>query len=84
MTNTPELPITMSKLQMMHILQAKVCGCAHPGFPRRKMKREISDASKSQLNQASLNRTVLKFGSENQLNVHTYLSTFFCDFLLIA
>ena len=32
---------------------------------------------KSQLNQGSWNRTVFKFGSENQLNVHNYLSILF-------
>jgi len=42
------------------------------------------DASKSQLNQASQNRTGLKFGSENQLNTHNYLSILFCDFPLIV
>ena len=76
--NPPELP----KLEMMHILQAQVCGCisAHPGFPHHKTERETSDDSKSQLNQASWNKTVLKFGSENQLNVHNYLSILFWDF----
>ena len=34
--------------------------------------------------QASWNRTVLKFGSKNQLNVHNNLSILFCDFPLIA
>jgi len=72
--------------KIMHTLQAQVCGCfsAHPGLPHQKTKRETSDASKSQLNQASLNRTALKFRSENQLNVHSYLSILLCDFPLIA
>jgi len=85
MINPPELS-KIIKLKMMHILQAQVCGCisAHPGLPHQKMKRETSDASKSQLNQASWNSKVLKFGWENQLNVHIYLSIFFCDFPLIA
>jgi len=45
----------MTKLEMMHILQAQVCGCirAHPGLPHQKTKRETSDASKSQLNRAN-------------------------------
>jgi len=32
----------MTKLKMMHILQAKVFGCisAHPGLPHQKTKRE--------------------------------------------
>jgi len=72
----------MTKLEMMHILQAQVCGyiSAHPGLLHQKTKRETSDASKSQLNQASSNKTVLKFGSENQLNVHNYLSILLYDF----
>jgi len=71
---------------MMHILQAEVCGCisAHSGLPHKKMKQETSDTSNSQLNQASWNTAVLKFSSENKLNVHYYLSTFICDFPLIA
>ena len=47
-------------------------------------KRETRDASKSQINHARWNRTALKFGSENQLNVRSYLSILFCDFSLIA
>jgi len=45
----------MTKLEMMHILQAQVCSCtsAHPGLPHQETKRETSDASKSQLNQSS-------------------------------
>ena len=39
-----------------------------------KMKRETSDASKRQLNQASWNRIVLKYGSGNQLSIHNYFS----------
>jgi len=33
----------MTKFEMMHILQAQVCGCisAHPGLPHKKMKREL-------------------------------------------
>jgi len=63
---------------MMHILQAQVCDCinADPGLPYQNMKRETNDASKSQLNQASWNTTVLKFSSENHKNVHDYLSIF--------
>ena len=79
------LPI-MTKLEIMHILQAQVCGCirTHTGLPHPKTKRETSDALKSQLNQASWNRKVLKFGSENQLNVHNYLSFLLCDSHLSA
>ena len=68
---------------MMHMLQAQVCACisVHPAsVATSKTQGETSDASKSQLTQASWNRTVLKFGSENQLNVHNYLSMRFCDF----
>ena len=74
----------MTKLEMMRILQAHVCGCisAHPGLPDQKTKRETSNASKSQRNQASWNRAVLKFGSENQLHVHNYLSILFLLFFL--
>jgi len=52
--NLPELS-KMTKLEMMRILQAQVRDCisAHPGLPHQKKKRETSDASKSQLNQAS-------------------------------
>ena len=76
----------MAKLEMMHILEAHVWSCisAYPGLPHQKTKREASDALKSQLNEASWNRTVLKFGSVNQLNVRNNLSTLFCDFRLIA
>jgi len=54
MINLPELPIK-AKLEMMHILQAQVCGCisAYLRLPHQKMKRETSDTSKSQLNQPS-------------------------------
>jgi len=71
-----------TKLEMMHILQAQVWSCisAHPGLPHQETKREASDASKSQLNQASWKKTVLKFASKNQLNTRNYLSTLFCDF----
>jgi len=64
----------MTKLGMMRILQAQMCGCisAHPGLPHQKPKRETSDASKSQLNQASWNRAVLKFDLENQLTVNPF------------
>jgi len=64
----------MTKLEMMHLLQAQVCRCisAHLGLPHQKKKQETRDASK--LNQASGNGTVLKFVSENQFNVHNYLS----------
>ena len=76
----------LKTLEMMHILQAQVCGCisTHPGLSYQKTERETSDTSKSQLNQASWNRTVLKFGSENKLNVRNYLSIHFLDFPLIV
>ena len=51
---------------MMHILQAQVYDC----ITAKKWKREGGGASKSQINQARWNRTVLKFGSENQLNTY--------------
>jgi len=72
----------MAKLEMMHILQAQVCGCisAYPGLPHQKTKRENSDASKSQLNQTNWNRTVLKFGSENQLKVPNDIFQYFLWF----
>jgi len=75
MINQPELTM----LEMMHILQAQVCGSisAHPALPNHKTKGETSDASNCQLNQASWNRTVLKFGSENQLNAHNFTSIVF-------
>ena len=57
-----------------HIASTGVrCISAHPGLPHQNMKCETSDASKSQVNQSRWNRKVLKFGSENQLNVHNYL-----------
>ena len=49
------------------------CISAHPGLPHQNTKRETSDATKSQVNQSSWNRKVLKFASENQLNVRNYL-----------
>jgi len=58
-----------------HIASTGVrCISAHPRLPHQNTKRETCDASKSQVNQSSWNRKVLKFGSENQLNVHNYLS----------
>ena len=83
MINPLELP-SLKKLEMMHILQAQACSCisVYPGSPHQITKRETSDASKSQLNQASWNRTVLKFGSENQLNVRNYVSILFLWFSL--
>jgi len=76
----------MTNLEMMYISQTQVSSCirAHPGLPHQKTKWETSNASKRQFNQASCNGTVLKFGSENQLNVLNYLSIPTCDFLLIA
>jgi len=46
--------VLMTKLEMIRILQAQVCGCisAHPGLSDQKRKGETSDASKSQLYQA--------------------------------
>jgi len=59
----------------LHMLQSKVCGFinAHSGLPQQKTNREISDASKRSLNQATSNRTVWKSGSENQINAHNHL-----------
>ena len=76
----------MMKLEMIHRLQAQLFDCitAHPGLPHQKRKRETSDALKSQLNQESWNRTVLKSGSENQLNVHNFITILFSDFFLIT
>jgi len=72
-----------TKLEMMHTLQAQVCGSisAHPGLPDQETKLETRHASKSQINQASWNRTVLKYVPEDQLKVHIYLSSLFSDFL---
>jgi len=52
MINPPELP-KLTKIEMMHILQAQLCGCisTHPGVPHQKTKRETNDASNSQLNE---------------------------------
>jgi len=76
----------LTRLEMMDTLQAQVCGCirAHRRLPDKKMNRETSDAWKSQLNQAIWNSTPLKFGSENQLNIHNYLLILFSDLPLIA
>ena len=59
-----------------------MCGSisTHPGLPNQKTKRETSDAWKSQLNQASQNGKSLKFGSENQWDVHKYLWSVFVIF----
>jgi len=46
----------------------------HGCLPHQKMKRKTSEPSKSQLYQAGWNWTILKFGLENPLNVHNYLS----------
>jgi len=45
-----------------------------------KTQWETSDASKIQLNQESWNEVVLKFGSENILNVHNCLQPFIVIF----
>ena len=76
----------MTRLEMMDTLQAQVCGfiSAHRRLPDKKMNRETSDAWKSQLNQAIWNSRALKFGSENQLNIHNYLLILFSDLPLIA
>jgi len=60
--------------------QAEQESSAHPGLHYQKTERETSDTSKSQQNQASWNKTVLKFGSGNKLNVHNYVSIFFVIF----
>ena len=72
----------MEKLEMMHKIQEQVCGfiSAHSAWPHQKTKRETSDASKTQLDQESWNRTVLKFDSENQLNVQNYIFQCFSAF----
>jgi len=82
MIDLPELPISEEARNDEHIASTAVL--AHPGLPHQETKRETSDALKIQLNQASWNRTVLKFGSENQLDVHNCLWIFFSDFTLIA
>jgi len=85
--NPPELPFSqlMTKLEMIHILQAQVCGCVstHPRLlaTSKKTNGKLVTLQKSQLHQARWNRTVLQFGSENQLNLQNYLSIPFCDFL---
>ena len=57
-----------------HIASTGVhCTNAHPSLPHQNTKRETSYASKSQVNQSSWNKKVLKFSSENQLNAHNYL-----------
>jgi len=45
----------MTKVEMMHTLEAQVCGSvgAHPGLPHQKKKLETRDASRGQINQAS-------------------------------
>jgi len=45
----------MTKLKMMHLLQAQVCSCisVHPGLPHQKKKQETRDILKiSQIKQA--------------------------------
>jgi len=42
----------------------------HTGLPRQKNKPESKDVCKRQLNQASWNETILKFGSQNQWDLH--------------
>ena len=71
----------MTKLEMLHTLQAQVCGSisAQSGLPHQKTKLETRDASKSRINQSSWNRTMLKFVPEDQLSVRIYLSSL-CDF----
>jgi len=83
MINLPELPINDNARNDTYIASTGVR--LYQCIPRaachiKKTKRETSDASNSQLNQASWNRTFLTFSSENQLNVHNYLSIQFCDF----
>jgi len=68
----------MTKLEMMQTSQAQVCGSisAHPGLLHQKTKLEARDASKSQINQASWNRTILKLVAEDQSNVHISFKLF--------
>ena len=75
----------MTELEMIHILQALVCGCirTHPGLPHKKQNGKQVMHQKRQLNQTGWKRTVLNFGSKHQLNVHNYLSIIFY-FNLIA
>ena len=77
----------MTKLEMMHILQAQVCRCisAHLWLlPTSKKETWNWRCIKSQLNQASWNINVLKIWLRNLIRVHNYLSILFRDFLFIA
>jgi len=76
----------MTKLEMIHILQAQACGCisAYPGLQHQKPKRDTSGASQSQLNQAMRQFEMRQFWNLAQINVHNYLSTLFCDFPFIG
>ena len=60
----------MTKLETKHILQAQACDGIST---KKRTKRETSDTSLNQQNQARWYRTVLKFDSENQLKIWTYL-----------
>jgi len=69
----------MMNREMMHILQAQVCGCTaftYQGCHLNKRNRKLVIHQKvSDIKQVEINRRVMKFGRENQLNAHNYLST---------
>jgi len=88
--NQPLKCHAMTKLRMMRII-ARIASTGMWLYQHtqvchiEKTKRERSDASKSQLNEASWNtRTVLKFGSKKHLMSIIIFQPFFCEFHLIA
>jgi len=87
MINPPEVPINWrNSKRCTHCKQRCAAMLAHTQACHIKKwnGKLVMHASKSQLNQAGWNRTVSKFASENQINVHNYLSILFCDFPFIA
>ena len=74
----------MLKLEMTQIFQARVCGCInilthiHGCLIKKRNGKLVVHAcikKSAKSSKFKYSRTYLKFGSENQLNAHNYLST---------
>ena len=59
----------MTKLEMMHMLQAQVSGCisAYPELPHQRKKQETADALKSKLKQETTDALKSKLKREFEI-----------------
>jgi len=75
----------VTKLEVMHILQAQVWSCisAHPGLPHQKTKRETNDAWKNSAKPGKLKYDCFEIWLRKK-NDRNYYSVLFCDFPLIT